>query len=453
MRETELDSTPHENDSQTSMPDTLRTESSELTPQRRYMRFLSLLMLNRVYDSRTLKLIFADNKSFYYHIKKAITAGHIKETKITKRKRTTLTKTVYTLTANGLKYLIEKDSPTRDIIISEETLDYITILTTTECVPARRERISRETQALTIASAAGAAIPLENYTHELPWTEDVPDADDTPRTPAVRKSSLQEYLMRNLDDTAYQRLRLYNTSPDAEITFHNSTFVKSAISGSSDYGVYRDHLAGRYNGIIDGPVKSVSIFATPMFGLSWSAWKTEKEVTALQLWIRHCYGQEGLQRLRDSGACAAIVVTDAKQFENLYKDKDNQWKENGDDLGGRFDHLYVIPLSVTGGTQLNWLVNTDDADENDTLVEDAVNSGLYRKNTGSYRWQYPLISKADGSRSAIGFQLDAKRMRELEKIARSLPEESFTILSHTWQLEYYKRIMPDNVKVIAITAE
>lgn len=121
------------------------------------------------------------------------------------------------------------------------------------------------------------------YSQELPHIDEkvVGDEFSEEGIRASRKCILCEFLSRNLEE-AYQRLRLYDTGKE---TYHKALNIKSAVDDSTNYGIYRDYLRGRYNGVIDGTVKSVPIFASPMFGMNWSARKTEEKVTALQLRI------------------------------------------------------------------------------------------------------------------------------------------------------------------------
>ena len=122
------------------------------------------------------------------------------------------------------------------------------------------------------------------------------------------------------------------------------------------------------------------------------------------------------------------------------------------DFGDPFTHFYILPATPEGAQQLHWLMMTNDEDVNRQLISKAVKSGKFAQNLQFLVGLFPLVSQ-DRAYTALGFHLDAKILRTIEQKARENPDKSFCLLCFAWQADYYKKILPDNVRITAINAK
>jgi len=410
--------------------------------EKSYVRFLSLLMMNRVYDSKTITLEY-DESSYAYDLKqKALKNNHIRKINITKRERTIHSVTLYALTREGFDYLIQHDSNIIQSLGMNEVENYLTVQPRSERKAERQLKLARDTAALTLSAKAGAVIPYSNYTVTLRETDDESTTDTS--------YSIREYIRDVLTEEAFVGMGLYENvlKESSDMIFYNSTYVKSKASDASNIASSRDYLAGRYSGIIDSHFKSVILFTAPMFGMRWQKWQTDKEMSAYNMWLK-TNSTFDINKLSEVGRCAALIVDNAKQFKNLYQNIDNAKREAEVSFGGTYNHFYILPLTNDGARHLRWLMHTNDHEINEGAVKDAIESGAFYRNDKGRSRLFPLLDEED-NQTALGFQLDAKKIMAIEQSAKSAPSDTFTVLCFKWQEPYYAAVLPENVQTVAI---
>ena len=410
--------------------------------EKSYVRFLSLLMMNRVYDSKTITLEY-DESSYAYDLKqKALKNNHIRKINITKRERTIHSVTLYALTREGFDYLIQHDSNIIQSLGMNEVENYLTVQPRSERKAERQLKLARDTAALTLSAKAGAVIPYSNYTVTLRETDDESTTDTN--------YSIREYIRDVLTEEAFVGMGLYENvlKESSDMIFYNSTYVKSKASDASNIASSRDYLAGRYSGIIDSHLKSVILFTAPMFGMRWQKWQTDKEMSAYNMWLK-THSTFDINKLSEVGRCAALIVDNAKQFKNLYQNIDNAKRESEVSFGGTYNHFYILPLTNDGARHLRWLMHTNDHEINEGAVKDAIESGAFYRNDKGRSRLFPLLDEED-NQTALGFQLDAKKIMAIEQSAILTPSDTFTVLCFKWQEPYYEAVLPENVQTVAI---
>jgi hypothetical protein len=84
------------------------------------------------------------------------------------------------------------------------------------------------------------------------------------------------------------------------------------------------------------------------------------------------------------------------------------------------------------------------------LATSASESGYYRKDSNQYLSElFQLIDNEENRYTALGYQLDAKIIMQIEHIAKQNPNAEFIVLCFEWQKEYLVSVLPDNVIVRA----
>ncbi len=409
-----------------------------------YDKFLRLLMFNRVYDSETITFLIGNNNKASRYRQKGLSEGHIKKKTYKKRERTIHSTTLFSLTKKGIQYIGDHDEFITQSMALNELEQMITAMRRDDRKGERKEKIARDTSVLTFASKAGMAIPYDNYTastHELQG-----DAGKD----AAASLSIDDYMRLTLSEEKYTGIDLYEkqTESGAKIVFHNGICIKAFSGEANSFVGSRDYAGGRYSGVADSSFKSVFLYASPMFGMRWNRWQNERELASYRIW-RKARSAAASDAFRRSGSCAAMIVESPKKFAGLYFDIDKMRSQNGEELGGSYDHFYILPFSKEGTEHVRWLMTTDDEEVNRQAVEDAVNSGAYIKNSGINFQLFPLINSS-GEKTAIGFQLDVKKLISIERIANMVPDQSFNILCFKWQIPYYEAVIPQNVNLTSV---
>lgn len=181
--------------------------------------------------------------------------------------------------------------------------------------------------------------------------------------------------------------------------------------------------------------------------MAWNDWVTRKEEAVLKKRsVTYSDFKADQRGAKEYGAI--LIVYNVNQFRNLFFDTDNMTKAGGE-FGGTFDHLYVVPLSHDGGKHLKWLMTTDDNEMNADIINDAIQSGSFRRSIFVAPHVF-LLQDTFGRRTALGFQLDSKLMTQIYSIATSVPDENFAVLCYEWQEPYYRVVMPENVEIITL---
>lgn len=405
-----------------------------------YTRFLCFLMFNRVLDSKTITLYFGDDTKASRYRKKAINNNHIKKRSVTEHSDGRRAEsTIYTLTKQGFQYLSERDQNIIALLQLDDLPLGVTFNAKTESGVQNRMRQARKASAVVIADRIGASIPIQNYT-SIDNNEYAGEAED------AAQQSVMEYLAQTMTNKAYQSIGLYkHTDPSqCQIAFYNASCVKSfANVGSSHVSTAADYISGRFSGVMESQDKTVMIFVPPSFGMGWYTWITRRERAAYNIWTKRRQVTP-IDKQKKSGACAALVVDNPRDFYNIYRDTKHKQQSDTDEFGGEFDHVYIVPLSVDGAKHLRWLMTTDDQAINSRIATDAIRSGAYKKYTGAYESLFPLMNVSN-NRVALGFQFDGKHLLKVENFANKFPHEQIEFLCADWQVPYYERVLPENV--------
>jgi hypothetical protein len=169
----------------------------------------------------------------------------------------------------------------------------------------------------------------------------------------------------------------------------------------------RDVISGRYSGVAESFYKSVLIYTAPVFGMGWSKWYVNKEITVFEIWKKAKSITSELYRF-SNGPSAALIVQNPKQFANLYFDVDHERRQSQERFGGEFQQLYILPLNDDGIKHFRLLMATDDVSFDGQTVNDAIKSGNFVKNKGAYFSLFPLLNEK-GQRTALDSSSMQKR--------------------------------------------
>ncbi len=412
-----------------------------------YLSLLLRLLFLRVCDSQTITLMFGGGSYASQLRTQAERNGHIKKRIITVRERTRHSVTLYSLTKKGYAYLLEKEEKIGSLLFFNLTGPKTMLLKRSDFKEERQLKIARDSAALIFAERTGAAITCNNFSASLQdGTGDPIDDDST----SDESTSFETHFRDFLFDGNYSEIKLFaNTSIEStDMVYHNSTVIKTEAGHANSYVTARDFLAGRYSGIIDSPYRSMMIYVAPMFGMRWQTWLTQKEIGAYTVWGKMHALASNAQRNK-TGSCAALIVNNPRQFSNLYLNLDRAKREKEDFFGGPFDHFYILPFTSTGVHHLKWLMHIDDDDFRKTIIRSSIKSGRLKQYEGPAPGSFPLVDEK-GIRTAVGLELDAKKMLLIQGTADRFPGNKFAVICAPWQVPYYEAVMPENVEIIPV---
>ncbi len=403
-----------------------------------YLKFLYLLMLNRVVDSKTITVFFGSMDQATYYRQKAVEDGFACKQTVYAGQDKHAPVTVFSLTKAGFNFIISHDRCLDELFEPTCAPFPYPVHNAMDTKKDKKIRQARRSSALVLAYKAGADIPIENYTTLI---RDIsPDSD---------AYSLTEFIKDDLTPAIYNFFNPYDRGQSSDIIFHTDLCVKVAAGGINHAANIQDYMSGRFSGIVDSSKKSILLYtAPPAGGLSWTKWRVDKEELCYRIWVK-THQRDNMDELRRSGSRAALIVDNPKQLYRLYYNTDKTPASKKNSFGDPFTHFYIIPATPDGAQQLHWLMTTNDEDVNRALVSKAINSGRFFRNINFLVGLFPLINQ-DQEYTALGFHLDAKVMQTIEKKARENPDMKFCVLCFDWQEGYYKRILPENVDVTTI---
>jgi hypothetical protein len=420
----------------------LKEENMKKFNDQLFNKMLTLFVFFRVIDNSTLGIAFEEN-SWTYTVRKQLEYfKFIKPVNLKCRtKRSVHSKTFYCLTragfdyaVNNILYLDNKNADTKNVKLYSQK----------ELKKKNRKLLNDDSMVAIMSAMAGAEIDLNTISvASIFGTPTVGDDEDE-----FEENHIKQFLRENFSEEAFQSLRLFRNTYGSEcrITFHTGSDAKERLGAGNSLVTVADYASGRYRGIIDSPYKSVFLFAPPLFGMSWSRWTTKNEKAANSLW-NSVGGLRVPMQIKRSGSCVGLIVDSAKQFADLYFDIDNIRKAD-EQFGGTFDHLYIIPHNKFGVEHLNWLMRNDDIETNEILAASADESGYYRKNVNKYSsGLFPLIDNEYNNCTALGYQLDAKIIMQIERAANRNTDAEFFVLCFEWQRDYLASVLPSNVTV------
>ncbi len=401
----------------------------------KYTRFLLRLLFCRVLDSRSISYLFDNENAASYYRQKALDAGHIRKYTYSKRARVQHKENMFMLTQEGFHYLLENET---SVLSNFNEYDFVCKLSVHSCgtkSSERRLKTAKDSAALVFAAMAGACIPFENFSTFI-----------SPEDTRIPIESTEDFVRHWLDKDMYSALQVFRTK-DSQIEFHNQKIVKVSVSRANDFVSMHDYQSGRCSGVIESRSRAMNLYTAPMFGMSWSPWLTEREISALVLWkkMRSSLRPEAITPYDNQ---AGLIVTGLRQFVNLYRDVDHASRSSMEEFGGCYDHLYILPFSKEGAEHLHWLMDHMDAELNDQAKQHLFIYEKYKINEAGNRRIFPLCDP-DGCPTALCFLLDAKQLLQIERQADYFPTWTFTVLCFPWQVPYCRGVLPENVRVVA----
>lgn len=411
-----------------------------------YYDAMAVIALLRVVNSKTMTLLFHDHTVRSHFVKKAVSQKHIRKVTVQERiNNERKSMTLYCVTWKGIEYLARKDSGFHELLFHQPN---ISIFSHLETKARTRIKLAAIANAVVMARSAGAEIPVNTFGSIQ--SESVEREDDDYEL-ASEHDSEETYSLRNfyrdyLDDESVLLIGTFqsDTSNRDEdyIVFHERSVVKAMLAQESERGDIKDFQSGRYTGIIESHLKSVMMFAAPLYTMPWSRWLVNAELNAYRMWGRTNSITDIRQQSRNL-TMAAVIVNNARDFSYHFLGGKRR-KEKGEVFGGSFAHVYVIPNDHTGIRFLNWLMLIEDDAIRTEMAEMAVRTGKFKENDSRSAAQFCLRS-SEGIESAVLLTMDAKQIIPIQYYAEEKKEEAFKVICFDWQVEYLKRVLPANV--------
>lgn len=201
---------------------------------------------------------------------------------------------------------------------------------------------------------------------------------------------------------------------------------------------------GRYTGLVESPFKTVLLYAGRSRGMGWSKSSVDSDVRAFQAYVnlvsRYHTNRPGEYR-------GVLLVANAKMFEDLYKDKER--KRAGKKFAEGFQEMLIFPMTEEGATLFGQYMTVDNGAYRDELVDAAVASGVYERNSGSLSNIFPLVN-ASGVRMAVGLFIDAIQIQQLLHV-HNKDGEQMGMVCYEWQTDYYSRVLPENTLFMTVS--
>lgn len=438
-----------------------------------YEDFLMKLLFCRYVDLRSSLLVGKFKSTASKFLSKGLEQGHIKKVKMElsqkNKKRQARTIVYYSITKTGIQYLHESTyhewfSGIRDDIIRRMSLTY-----SYERSQSDKYQMILYSRAIIMAGRAGASIDKgcfqDQYIFrkELAESEDKAWEEDRDRQAEERTDQklsdsnrilLADILNQGVDEELYRQMELfaiaYKPNDVNRIEFHGSNTMKRVASKFNSASDGKDYVRGRYQGVLDSQFKSVLVYTEPVFGLAWSEWFAQSELTAFRIWKKtksfahpSYLGIEG-NAMKD---CIAIFVENEAEFQKMWDNKYGKRKGDDTGIGGDVDKCYIIPVSDLGSQFLSWLMLKDDAAYNNRIAKARITKWGDRKNDLRSCKDFTLKDK-DGIETAINLQFDVKVLERVAACASRYPDQSFNIVCCDWQEKYYRKVLPENVQCI-----
>ena len=229
--------------------------------------------------------------------------------------------------------------------------------------------------------------------------------------------------------------------------FYSSDEVKrvelSTLSEERKKQAARGLMMCRLSGLLIGCFHSYIVYLANANGMDWHEHIVSKEITLKNGFSRNA-NRAGTISQQNNGI---LIVKNAKDLADIYSDKLKRRKRK-EYLGKGLDHLYVLTLDRKGVAQMRTLAETDvDAEEMD-IIEAAVESGIYTKNTDVSAKLFPLKTK-DGLLISVGTIMDIRRVDTLKAVSEKTQVE-YGILCEEWQIPYYEA-MEQDVKYMTVS--
>ncbi len=432
-----------------------------------YEKLLYVLMTKNIVSKTAILLISETPQPVYRAIKTAIENEHIKYYRNTLMlSKAKVEIEYYMITVKGIKYLIQQCS---------EKIPWLKMMSTTftrikikgrKCTNHNLERFLRVTTAAVFAQETGAHTKTlyltkqDGTNNQISVGEcsnddeyDLDDEEELFWDIGEADEDLQENDASNsvptLAQMVHEAKRKYYEATGQAVNgiikeYHSLNFVDSyeikntLMRMAKSKEETADILCCRYAGFLESRYQSVALYTGSPAGMAWQPRFARKEITVHAAYSKMVSEYHGVNLFDNNRA--ALLVTNKKMFIDLYTDKH---KKRSDDelLGDGYTHFYVVPMTAEGKKQLARIVGTDIDKYNESIIEEAVDSGVYRKNTGRKRDIFPLINN-NGTLIALGTDMNLLLMRRVAASLKGDPDMQFGFLCYPWQSEYYKAIFP-----------
>lgn len=232
-------------------------------------------------------------------------------------------------------------------------------------------------------------------------------------------------------------------NPGADVLYIDAYQVKDRLRKQ---GVSMPVLrVGRYAGIVESPLKSVLLYVGTRRGMGWSNQAVGSDAQAYQAYNDLVSRHHSTRRGEWHGA---LLVENAKMFEDIYQDKMGK-RGKGEVFAKGFLSMQVFPMTREGALLFEKYLTVDTSELQAEFVEAAVASGFYQKNLDGDSRQFPLVN-FEGVRMAVGLFIDAVQIRKLVKI-HERDKKPMGIVCYAWQQDYYRRVIPDGTLFMTVS--
>ena len=382
-------------------------------------------------------------------IKQAIDNGHIIVKEITaKNKPYSRVEFYCVITEKGFRYLqqIEAFPWMKEL----PYFDSLNVFGDKGISKRKYQRMGLIATAAVMSEAAGAVTYLPLFTTSYFSEGEGQSSNHNNKVEAVQGTTLHLFPMlsevtQNNSDLRFDRLGLnlndtsFLSSPN--FIFTDSIRAKYMVAEYRGKADINDYRRAEFTGILDTHFKSVLVYTAPSFGLRWREWSLYADRTVYTLW-KQSHALADTKALYQDKDIGLIFIKNAKEFEDLYKDKCGM-RSKGDYLGKGFQKFYAVPITYTGARHLRWLMNTDDKDQEEKLKQIAVEKGQFKYLTASTIAEMQLFSlMKNGTRWTIGIYMDFVKVQSLMSYMEAKPGQ-YGIICFEWQKEYYKRLWPN----------
>lgn len=408
---------------------------------------LTMIALLRIVDSKTLNHFFRSSVPRAKFVQKNIDLGRIQKVRVveTNKHGSRKTQLYYQIGRAGIIYLADQGVELYEAALNRNDL---VLFSNKDIHNYARTRAANITTGIVMAYAAGADIPAESFgsVREEDLDQSIKeDESENENETASKLYSLKDFYRDFiLDEDDIKNLAFNSKSdPKAEdyMIFHARGHVKEILASESSSGNIRDFNSGRYAGILDSNQKSLMIFVTPRFTMSWSNWIVKADMNAYRMWGR-TNSVTPITQQTENGTTAVLIVNNAREFAYHYNT--SKGKRADEIFGGSFTSMYIVPNDYTGAKFLNWLAKTNDDDMIESMVRFAVSSGEYVKVDSRSAAPFHLHHKK-GFDACLCLTLDAKLINKIDYYAKDNPESTYQVLCLDWQKDFLQRVLPSNV--------
>ena len=411
-----------------------------------------MIALLRVLNSKTVTLLFRDHTLRAHFIRKALSQKHIRKSRVQERiNEERKSVTLFSITRKGLNYIARKDSGLYELLLHQPD---VAIFNSLEAKAPARIKLAAIANTVVLVYSAGANISKDTFgsiqSNVGEGDEEVDDDKNESEIFEVGKQvsayTLREFYRDYLDEQSFLVADVFESEhsvqDDDYLVFYERGTVKSLLAQESERGDIKDFQSGRYTGILESHFKTVMMYAVPLYTMPWSRWLVNAELNAYRMWGR-TYSITDVRRQNKNLTMAAVIVNNARDFAYHFLSAKRK-REKGEVFGGAFAHVYVIPNDPTGIRFLNWLMLVEDDAIQRDMIDMAIRSGEFSENKMRSAIPFVLRSRS-GTETAVLLTMDAKQMISVRYYAEEKRETEFWVICFDWQVDYLKRVLPQNV--------